>query len=582
MVTAARLPQMPLRLLCAFAVSQIAFTAAGCGQGARATAARAEALAGSIQFVDVAASLGVRFKHSNGAAGRFYLAETMGSGCAFLDYDNDGRLDLYLVNSSPLPGFTGEGPFHPALYRQRPDARFEDVTRRAGLAVETYGTGVAVGDYDNDGDPDLYLTALGSNRLHRNNGDGTFSDVTARARVGDSRWGSSAAWFDYDRDGNLDLFVGNYCDWSPDRNRRCGDDSGPYICGPKYYPGTSSRLYRNNGDGTFVDVTRVAGVDAPDGKALGVVVWDHDGDGWLDFAVANDTTPNWLFRNNRDGTFTEVGVETGIAYSNTGLARAGMGIDTVDDENSGREAILIGNNTMEGLAFYRPSPADPVPGAVHFLDQADEARLLESSLPFSTFGALGVDVDLDGFPDLVTANGHVNEHVARLGGMVRFDQRMQLFHNEAGDAPGTRRFRDIAEQAGPGVAARRVGRGLAVGDVDSDGDPDLLVTANNGRAALLRNEGTPRHHWLALRPRGVRSNREGLGTRVRVRTAGRWQTGWVRSGSSYCSDSEHLARFGLGDAAQADIVELRWPSGAVQELRNVRADQVLTVTEPSE
>jgi hypothetical protein len=503
----------------------------------------------------------------------------MGSGCAFLDTNGDGRLDLYLVNSGPLPGFTAKGPFYPALYRQRPDGTFEDVTRAAGLAVESYGTGVAVGDYDNDGHPDLFLTAFGSNRLFRNNGDGTFTDVTARAGVGDTRWGSSAAWFDYDRDGHLDLFVGNYCEWTPEINRRCGDSSGPYICGPKFYAGTTSRLYRNNGDGTFTDVTRQAGVDTPDGKALGVAVWDFDGDGWLDFAVANDTTPNWLFRNNGDGTFTEVGVEMGIAYSNTGLARAGMGIDTVDFENSGQEAVMIGNNTMEGLAFFRPSPGDAETGAIHFLDQADEVGLLEASLPFSTFGALGVDLDLDGYLDLVTANGHVNEHVARLGGMIQFDQPMQVFRNEPGPSPGTRRFRDITAQSGSGVTTPRVARGLSVGDFDNDGDPDLLVTANNGRAALLRNEGAPRHRWLAIRPRGVKSNRGGLGTRVRVQAEGRWQTRWVRSGSSYCSDNEQVARFGLGRAARAEVVELHWPSGIVQRLENVAADQMLTVTE---
>jgi hypothetical protein len=545
-----------------------------------------------MQFADVSEPLGVRFRHTNGASGRFYFAETMGSGCAFLDYDGDGRLDLFFVNGSRLPGFTGKGPFYPALYHQRPapgpgpqnapsaPPAFEEVTKQAGLAIDCYGMGVAVADYDNDGHPDLYLTAFGPNHLFHNNGNGTFTDVTSKAGVSDLRWASSAAWVDYDRDGHLDLFVCNYCDWSPAKNHSCGDSSGRYICGPKYYHGVASLLYHNNADGTFTDVTRRAGLADAHGKALGVVVWDFDGDGWLDFAVANDTVPTWLFRNNRNGTFTEVGVETGIAYANTGLARGGMGIDTVDYAGSGRETLLIGNNTAEGLGLYRSESDLGGAMGVHFLDAAEEVGILQPSMPFSTFGALSTDVDLDGYPDLVTVNGHVNEQVARLGGSIQFEQRMQLFHNEPGDAPGSRRFREIGETAGAGLTTPRVGRGLAVGDVDGDGDPDLLVSANNGRAALLRNEGPPRGHWLAIRPRGVHSNRDGIGTRVTLQVAGHTQTGWVRSGSSYCSESEHVARFGLGQATQAEAVRLRWPSGTEQTLRDVKADQLLVVTEP--
>jgi enediyne biosynthesis protein E4 len=561
--------------------------ACGCRGLRAALPAAANPPAAPVIFTDVSQALGVRFTHTNGAAGRYFLAETMGSGCAFLDYDGDGRLDLFFVNSSRLPGFAGKGPFYPALYHQRPDGTFEDVTKKAGLAIDCYGMGVAVGDYDNDGHPDLYLTAFGPNDLFHNNGNGTFTDVTSKAGVGQPtgrpvpRFSSSAAWFDYDRDGHLDLFVCSYCDWTPAQNHPCGDSSGPYICAPRYYHGSPSVLYHNNGDGTFTDVTRRAHVYDPGGKALGVAVWDYDDDGWPDLAVTNDTVPNWLFHNNRDGTFTETSVESGIAYSNSGQARAGMGIDTADYDDTGHEAVLIGNNSMEGLGFYRVEPAAQGTGGGHFLDAADTVGLFESSLRFSTFGALATDVDLDGFPDLVTANGHENQQLARLGGSIRFEQRMQLFHNEPGDPPATRRFREIGETAGPGLATPRVGRGLAVGDVDGDGDPDLLVSANNGRAALLRNEGPPRGHWLAIRPRGVQSNREGIGTRVMLQVAGRRQTGWVRSGSSYCSESEHVARFGLGQATRADTVWLRWPSGIVQTLQNVKADQVLNVTEPA-
>jgi hypothetical protein len=562
--------------------------ATGC-HGGRAAATVASTAAesrpaGPVRFVDVAEPLGVRFTHTNGRSGRLYLAETMGSGCAFLDYDGDGRLDLFLVNSSRLPGFKGQGPFYPALYRQRPDGTFEDVTKRAGLAVDCYGIGCASADYDNDGDPDLYLTAFGRNYLFRNTGKGAFEDVTQAAKVPGPRFGSSAAWFDYDRDGRLDLFVCSYCRWHPDINRRCGDSSGPYICAPQYYAGTASVLYHNEGGDArggprFIDVTRRARVDSPNGKALGVVVWDFDHDGWLDFAVANDTTPNWLFRNNRDGTFAELGAEAGFAYSNNGRARAGMGIDTGDYDNSGREALLIGNNSMEGLGLYRPIAPASDQGRDHLLDVAEEAGLFEPSLPYTTFGALFVDVDLDGFQEIVTANGHVSEQIADLVDWMGFAQRMQLFYNEPGAGPGERRFREIGETAGEGLAKPRVARGLAVGDVDGDGDPDLLVNANNGPAALLRNEGGKRHHWLTIRLRGIRSNREGIGTRVVMRANGRTQTGWVRSGSSYGSENEHVARFGLGSAVHADAVELHWPSGIVQRLQNVKADQVLSVTE---
>jgi hypothetical protein len=486
----------------------------------------------------------------------------MGSGCAFLDYDGDGRLDLFLVNSTRLPGFTGKGPFYSALYRNRGDGTFQDVTRPAGLAVDCYGMGVAVGDYDNDGHPDLYLTALGPNHLFHNNGNGTFTDVTARAGVADPRFSSSATFFDYNRDGYLDLFVCNYCDWTPATNRVCHDSAGRnHMCNPSFFHGSRSTLYRNRGDGTFADVTEQAGVANATGKALGVTVLDVDGDGFLDLIVANDLEPSALYHNQGGAaakpwscTFTERGVEAGIAYGGQGRARAGMGIDTADLTGSGREDILIGNFSGERAALFRDG------GGGQFIDVAADAGLGEASYPFTTFGAVFVDYDRDGQKDICLVNGHPDENIALAGNGPSFAQRMALLHNEGG------RFQDVTADAGPGMQGKIVGRGLAVGDFDGDGAPDLLVTENNGPARLLHNEGTgyPRggsgSHWLAIRLRGVKSNRDGLGTRVMLQAAGRKQTGWVRSGSSYCSDSEHVARFGLGPATQADIVELRWPS----------------------
>jgi hypothetical protein len=545
----------------------------------------ARATADPVRFTDVTEAAGIRFRHTSGRSGRLLLPETLGAGCAFLDYDRDGKLDLFLVNSSRLSGFQGKGPFYSALYRNNGDGTFTDVTKKAGLAVDCYGLGVAVADYDGDGFPDLYLTALGPNHLFHNTGDGAFTDVTAKAGVGEpmssgrppdrppSPFSSSAAWLDYDRDGNLDLFVGHYCRWSLAANQVCTDSAGrKHLCGPTFYKGEPSTLYRNNGDGTFTDVTNRAGLYDTVGKALGVVVWDFDDDGWLDLAVAKDMEPNLLYRNNRNGTFTEQGVVAGIAYSNQGKTRAGMGIDTADTANSGRESILIGNNAGQGLAQYLADPGSSAGGG-HFTDVADQNGLFEPSLSFLTFGVAFVDYDGDGYKDVFTANGHVDEKV-HTGGSIEFAQPLLAFHNT-----GNGQFVPAGASLGPIFAEKRVWRGMAVGDFDSDGDPDLLVSACDGKPALLRNDGGNRNGWLQVKAIGAGTNRDGIGTRVTVTATGMRQIGWIRSGSSYCSQHELTAFFGLGGAARVDEVELRFPSGARQTLKGVKANQLVVVQE---
>jgi hypothetical protein len=428
---------------------------------------------------------------------------------------------------------------------------------------------VAIADYDGDGFEDLYLTALGPNHLFHNNGDGTFTDVTKRAGVGDARFSTSAAWLDYDRDGRLDLFVCNYARWAPEMNRVCPDALGRrHMCGPTYYKGAASTLYHNNGDGTFSDVTRKAGLYQEAGKALGVLVWDYDGDGWLDLVVANDMEPNLLYRNNHNGTFSERGVEAGIAYSNQGEVRAGMGIDTADTTNSGRESILIGNNTEQGLAQYIEDNQG------HFTDVADQTGLYEPSLAFLTFGAAFVDYDGDGFKDIIAANGHVDEQVHLTAGGVTYPEKLVAFHND-----GAGKFREVGAELGPAFTEKRVWRGLAIGDFDGDGDPDLLLSTCGGQPALLRNDGGNRRHWLQVKAIAAGQNREAIGTKVTVTANGMRQIGWIRSGSSYCSQNELVAFFGLGSAAQADAVELQYPDGTRQVVPHVKTDQLIVVQE---
>ncbi len=521
------------------------------------------------QFTDVTAAAKIAFKHTSGAFGKKYLPETMGAGVAFLDYDGDGWQDLLFANGKSWPGRTGARTT-PALYRNNHDGTFTDVTHAAGLDVEMYGLGVAAADFDNDGNVDVYLTGLGGNRLFRNVGGGRFADVTSKAGVGGGGFGTGAAFFDFDKDGKLDLLVVNYVDWSIDRDLFCTlDGKAKSYCTPESYKGQSPILFHNRGDGTFEDVTERAGLKDPRWKALGITLLDFDGDGWLDVFVANDTQPNKLLRNNRNGTFSDVAMTAGVAFSEAGVARAGMGADAADYDGSGRPSLLIGNFANEMMALYHNE------GTGLFIDEAPTSTLGQSTLLSLTFGCFFFDFDLDGRPDIFAANGHVADDIETVQSRVHYAQAPHIFRNL-----GARKFEDVTARAGAALAKAMVARGAAYGDFDNDGDLDVVVTTNGGPARLLRNDGGNRNHWLRVKTLGVKSNRDGIGARVSVTTAGgasEWAL--VRTGSSYCSQSELPLTFGLGAADKVAKIEIAWPSGQVDTLRDVAANQAIVVEE---
>ena len=524
-----------------------------------------------FRFSDVTAAAGIQFRHNSGAFGKKYLPETMGSGAAFLDVDNDGWQDVLLVNSTNWPGRrTASPPGLPALYRNNGNGTFKDITRPAGLAVELYGLGAAAADYDNDGNIDLYLTALGPNRLFRNLGGGKFSDVTTRAGVGDPGFSTSAAWFDYDLDGRLDLFVANYVEWTIATDLFCTlDGRNKSYCTPESYKGQSSTLYRNKGDGTFENVTQKAGLHDPTAKALGVALLDYNGDGRMDLFVANDTQPNRLYQNKGDGTFTDVGMTAGVAFNEAGVARAGMGVDAADYDGSGRPGILIGNFSNEMMALYSNE------GTGLFIDEAPTSTVGKASLLTLTFACFFVDVDLDGLVDIFAANGHVSDDIATVQPKVTYAQRPHLFRNL-----GSKRFEEVSGRLGPAFQQPVVGRGAAYADFDNDGDLDLLITTNNGPARLLRNDVGNGNRLLRVITIGTTSNRNGIGTRVRLTLDnGKTLWGMVKTGSSYLSQSELPLTFGLGDSTAIKSIEVTWPNGRLEKLPGGVANRVITVEE---
>ena len=536
-------------------------------------AALANAAPGAPDFrlTDVTAAAGIQFHHNSGAFGAKYLPETLGPGCAFFDYDGDGWLDILLVNGADWPDSHGErGSIRSTmrLYRNNRNGTFTDVTERAGLAVEMYGMGVAVGDYNNDGFPDLLVTAVGQNRLFRNNGRGRFIDVTEKAGLGGrSAFSTSAIWFDFDRDGLLDLLVCNYVKWSPEHDVFCSvDGKRKSFCTPEAYHGETCWLFRNRGDGAFEDVTARSGIFDSSSKSLGVALLDYDRDGWPDLLIANDTQPNKLYRNLHNGTFEDVAVRAGVAFSDDGKARAGMGVDAADFDNSGMEGIAITNFDNEMMALYRPTRDGG------YKDIAQAAGVGQASRASLGFGCAFLDINLDGYLDLVAVNGHIDQTVRRIHGNVGYAQPPHLFLN-GGKATG---FRDVAAAVGAGFAAPKVARGLAYGDFDRDGDLDLLITTNQGGAYLYRNDLdrndlTSGNRGLRLHLTGTKSNRDAIGALVRVFAPDGAQSRRVKSGSSYLSQSELTLTFGLGKREAAGRVVIEWPSGAVQEFKNVRA-----------
>jgi hypothetical protein len=512
-----------------------------------------------FQFADVTSAAGIQFQHNSGAYGGKLLPETLGSGCAFLDYDADGWQDILLINGMDWPGHKRQRSTL-KLYRNNRNGTFTDVTRAAGLDIEMYGMGVAVGDYNNDGFPDIFITCVGQSRLFKNTGKGTFIDATRTGGfLGHTGLSTSALWFDYDRDGLLDLFVCNYVRWSPEHDVFCSlDGTHKSYCTPEAYRGDTCWLFHNRGDGTFEDVTATSGVFDSSSKSLGVAMFDYDQDGWPDLLVANDTQPNKLYKNLRNGKFKDVAVEAGIAFSSDGKARAGMGVDVSDFENTGKPGIAITNFDNEMIGLYRAVK----PGI--FDDVALLSGIGAPSKSTLGFGCLFIDANLDGNPDLVVANGHIDETVRNIRGNVGYAQPPQLFLNASGG-----KFRDVASEVGGGFEKPKVGRGLAYGDFDRDGDLDILLTTNNGQAYLYRNDLTAHQRSIRFHLTGTRSNRDAIGALVRIFYNGQTQMRTVHGGSSYLSQSELPLTFGIDTRDKIERAVIDWPSGKTEEFKNL-------------
>ena len=550
--------------LAVFALAAVAAVAAGNGGSAATTSA--------VTFRDVTQQSGIHFTHNNGAFGKKFLPETLGPGVAFIDYDNDGWPDIFLVNGMDWPGHAQKHTT-PKLYHNNHDGTFTDVTHKAGLDVEMYGMGAAVGDYDNDGFDDLFVTALGQSRLFHNNRNGTFTDVNQKAGfTGPHELSTSAAWVDYDKDGRLDLVVGNYVQWTQESDLYCTlDGKNKSYCTPESYKGTAARLWRNRGDGTFEDVTQKAGLGEPTSKTMGIAVLDYDNDGWPDLLFSNDTQPNKLYRNNGNGTFSEKGVIAGVAFSEDGVARAGMGVDAADYDHSGYPSVMITNFSNQMLSLYHNE------GKGLFVDEAPQSAIGRATLLTLGFGCFFFDYDLDGWPDIFIANGHIDPEIQKVQANVKYAMPPHLFRNL-----GKGKFEEVTSAMGSAFIVPRVGRGAAYADINNDGRLDLLLATNGGPVYLFRNEaeaGAAASRSLRIKLVGTKSNRDGIGAVARVTSGGDTQTQMLRSGSSYLSSSELVLTFGLGQHEKADSIEIRWASGQVDHLSSVAAGQTVSVTE---
>src|SRR5580658_5003378 len=526
-----------------------------------------------FRFADMTNAAGIQFWHNSGAYGGKLLPETLGSGCAFLDYDGDGWQDILLINGMDWPGHKRQASTL-ALFRNDRNGTFTDVTRKAGLDVELYGMGVAVGDYNNDGFPDILITCVGQNRLFKNTGKGTFTDVTHSSGLGRRQAiSTSALWFDFDRDGRLDLFVCNYVKWAPEHDVFCSlDGKHKSYCTPEAYRGETCWLFHNRGDGTFEDVTATSGIFDSSSKSLGVAMLDYDQDGWPDLLVANDTQPNKLYRNAHNGTFKDVAVEAGIAFSADGRARAGMGVDAADFDNSGTAGVAITNFDNEMIGLYRAL------GNGTYEDIATQAGVGLPSKTTLGFGCLFLDANLDGALDLAAANGHIDDTVRSIRGNVGYAQPPQLFLNNFVNQ-GKRTFRDVTSEIGDQFGQPKVGRGLAYGDFDRDGDLDILITTNNGPAYLYRNDQLAGNRSIRFHLVGKQSNRDAIGATVRIYYDGITQSRLVKSGSSYLSQSELPVTFGLEKRDVIERMVIQWPNGRSEEYKKLTAGKAYECVE---
>jgi hypothetical protein len=524
-----------------------------------------------VKFTDISAQAHIDWTHFSGARDRKYMPEIETPGCAFIDYDSDGKPDILLLNGADWPEVkSGRKQSRSALYHNEGRGTFKDVTKEAGLDAEIHTMGVAVGDFDNDGFDDIFVTCiLGPSKLFKNDGHGHFKDVAREAGVdNEGHWGSGCAWVDYDKDGKLDLVVGNYCKWTPETDVKCTVYQGKKsYCTPNVYDGDAPRLFHNEGTGKFKEVTKEAGLLNLPGKTWGVTILDYDDDGWPDIAFANDMEPNCLFHNERNGTFKEVGLEAGIALGENGTAKAGMGLDAGDVDGTGLPSLLVTNFTGEGISLFRNL------GKEQFLESSHQLGVSDPSMLLMGWGAFLFDYDLDGRLDALVSNGHLYENVQAFQPGVSYKEPPLLFHNEGGS------FRDVASSHGPDIIKPMVGRGSAFADIDGDGDLDVLLTENDGKARLLRNDGGDKNEWLRVHLTGTKSNRDGIGAKLVAEVGGVKLTRWVKSSASFLSCSELTVTFGLGKAEKVDKLTITWPSGTVDTYIDVKPRQVLQASE---